>query len=519
MCTCKKNGRLEILFRNLEGFFEYVGSPQSGQRVSYSDIYENLLTSLYQLDDNGNKVVLDWNRDNYGFTIDVNKPVYVGSLRDNFDSDFVSRNGDGHGNLYNDIVNLGFKPAIHEFAEENVTLGSFIIDVEEDSILPITYFKGEDTSDCRFSSDVKALCLPKVNFYIYPKYDSEGLGYLPLYSGSYGIKRNGYEMIGNFEYNYYAEEQTGAVDSNGNIITRCPVSVLMLPIHNDDSSKFKLFGHSDGIYSDDYDVEIEEYSFDSSVDYGQEVNARGVYDIVHVNFVNADSNHADLVPTDSCQFIGNIVSSVSYEGNTSLMEIPFGIKWDSELNDIYCNLSSSLRTVYNLKSYIDNTKEYYYMSGVFSNGLYNTRFIDDSKSMYLYNVEDTKDISISDTIELGVKRLPVINLAGKVSKSDFNSSKPYIYILRDGEAGNYGLLLCKYADLDSDLILQVTDHNASGNYRKLTKQTSFTIYCSSTAPDVRYNCNLNDGNATGVYRLVCQPTEMNEEVQYTLTKL
>ena len=519
MCPCKKNGRIEILLRNLEGFFEYVGSPQSGSRVYYSGIYEELLTSLYQLDDNGNKVVLDWNNEHDGFTIDVNKPVYVGSLRDNSDSDFISRNGDGHGNLYNDIVNLGFKPAIHEFAGENVTLRSFIIDAEEDSILPITYFNSADFGDCRFSSDVKALCLPKVNFYIYPKYDSEGMGYLPVFSGSYGIKRNGYEMIGNYEYNRYVEELTGAVDSQGNIITRCPVSVLMLPIHSADSSKFKLFGHSDGIYSDDYDVEIEEYSFDSSVDYGQEVNARGVYDIVHVNFVNADSNHADLVPTDSCQFIGNIVSSVSYEGNTSLMEIPFGIKWGDELNDIYCNLSSSLRTVYNIKSYIDTTTEYKYMIGVFSNGLYNTRFIDDSKSMYLYNVEDTKDISISDTIELSVKRLPVINLAGKISKSDFDSSKPYIYILRDDVNGSYGLQLCKYTDLDSDLILQVTDNDVSGIYRKLTKQTSFTIYCSSTAPDTRYSCYINDGNATEVYRLVCQPTEMNEEVQYTLTKL
>ena len=162
----------------------------------------------------------------------------------------------------------------------------------------------------------------------------------------------------------------------------------------------------------------------------------------------------------------------------------------------------------------------YYFNSIFCNGLYNTRFLSSNKSVYLYNTDVIQDIDISDTIELGVKRLPVINLTGRVSKSDFNSSKPYIYILRDGDFGDYGLLLCKYADLDSDLILQVTDRDASsGDYRKLTKQTSFTIYCSSTAPNKSYLCDKNDGNATDVYRLVCQPTEMNEEVKYTLTKL
>ena len=71
MCYCKKNGRLEQLLRNLEGFFEYVGSPQSGSRVSYSDIYEDLLTSLYQLDNNGNKVIIDLNTDIDRFVNDI----------------------------------------------------------------------------------------------------------------------------------------------------------------------------------------------------------------------------------------------------------------------------------------------------------------------------------------------------------------------------------------------------------------------------------------------------------------
>ena len=516
MCPCKKNGRLEQLLRNLEGFFEYVGSPQSGSRVSYSDIYENLLTSLYQLDDNGNKVVIDWNRNNDGFTIDVNKPVYVGSLRDNLDSDFVSRNGDGHGNLYNDIVNLGFKPALHEFS--SVTDRSFIIDAEEDSILPITYFNSADFGVCRFSSDVKALCLPKVNFYIYIKYDSTGSEHLPQYNGFYGIKRNGYDMIGNYEHGTSIED-TGAVDSQGNIIKRCPVSVLMLPIHNDDSSKFKLFGHSDGNYDSEYDVEIEEYSFDSSVDYGQEVNARGVYDIIHVNFVNADSNHADLVPTDSCQFIGSILNSITIEGNTSVNEVYFGTRWGDELNDIYYNLSSKLSITSDKKTYTDSYINSY-LDLLFSNGLYNTRFLSSNKSMYLYNTDDKQSISnISDTIELGVKRLPVINLTGRLLKSDFDSSKPYIYIIRDDAINSYGLLLCMHHELDSDLILQGSDSSGYAKYKKLTKETSFTIFCSSTGGDKVFKCDKNDGNATDVYKLVCQPTEMNEEVQYTLTKL
>ena len=125
--------------------------------------------------------------------------------------------------------------------------------------------------------------------------------------------------------------------------------------------------------------------------------------------------------------------------------------------------------------------------------------------------------NIEDTIELQVKRLPVVNLTGKISKDDFDSSKPYIYILREGNSGgNYGLLLFTYDNFDSNPILQVT--NAS-TFCKLTKQTTFTIYCSSTAPNKSYLCNKDDGNATDVYKLVCQPTEMNEEVQYTLTKL
>ena len=127
----------------------------------------------------------------------------------------------------------------------------FIIDADEDSVLPISY--NEDSDECQFSSNVRALCLPKVNFYIYIKYDSSGR-VLPQFGGYYGIKRNGYEMIGNFEYSS-TREDTRAVDSRGNIITRCPVSVLMLPIHNDDSSKFKLLGPSDGKYGSDYDVE------------------------------------------------------------------------------------------------------------------------------------------------------------------------------------------------------------------------------------------------------------------------
>ena len=135
--------------------------------------------------------------------------------------------------------------------------------------------------------------------------------------------------------------------------------------------------------------------------------------------------------------------------------------------------------------------------------------------MYLYNIEgNDKHVNISDTIELAVKRLPVINLTGKLLKSDFDSSKPYIYIDRGTNC-----LLCTYDDLDSDLIFQIVDESSSGEIQKLTKEVNYSIFCSSTAPDNRYSCNRNDGNATEVYKLVCQPTEMNEEVQYTLTKV
>lgn len=499
------------MLKNLEGFFEYVGSPQSGSIAAYEEVYEDLLTSLYQLDDDGNKVIIDWNTDSNRFVIDVNKPVYVGSLRDNSDSNFVAIRGKYNGNCYNDIVNLGFKPTNHYEPQRNNKIRSFIIDAEEDSVLPISYY--EESDRCSFSNNLRALCLPKVNFYIYEKYNKYGVS-LPVYNGYYGIKRNGYEIIGNYEYQSVSE-RTGAIDLYGNIIHRYKVSVLMLPINNADSSKFKLLGHSDGNYGSEYDVEIEEYSFDSSVDYGQEVNANGVYGIVHVNFVNADSNHADLVPTDSCQFLGIIYHEL---GNVS-SKLQFGNRWNDKCNDIYCKLNGSFRIIYAKKKYIVSSINFY-IDRAFLNGLYNTKFINKDKSMYLYNVENALDgISIENTIDLSVKRLPVINLTGKVSKSDFDSSKTFIYIIREDITTGYGVLLCKYADLDSDLILQCADNTGSYNYRKLSKETSFIIYSSSTEPNDSWMCNKNDGNATDVYKLVCQPTEMNKEVKYTLTKL
>ena len=96
MCHCKKKSIIEYL----EGFFEYVGSPQSGSTATYYNIYGNLLTSLYQLDDDGNKVVIDLDTASNKFVIDANKPVYVGSSRDNSDSNFDTIGGN---NLYNDI--------------------------------------------------------------------------------------------------------------------------------------------------------------------------------------------------------------------------------------------------------------------------------------------------------------------------------------------------------------------------------------------------------------------------------
>lgn len=99
MCPCKKKCSLEPLLKYLEGFFEYVGSPQSSSRDSYySEVYEDLLTSLYQLDDNGNKVTVDWNTDSGEFVIDVNRPVYVGSLKDNSNSNYVTTEGQHNGN-------------------------------------------------------------------------------------------------------------------------------------------------------------------------------------------------------------------------------------------------------------------------------------------------------------------------------------------------------------------------------------------------------------------------------------
>lgn len=464
---------------------------------------------MYQLDDDGNKVVIDLDTASNKFVIDANKPVYVGSSIDNSNSNYVTTT-QGVSNLWNDISHLGFKPASHEFPSDYATLNSFILDAAKDSVLPISYNKS--SGECTFSSNVRALCLPKVNFYIYKKYDVNGNA-LPQFGDYFGIKRDWYQKIGNYEYPLFYEA-TGAIDEYGNIIHRAKASVLMLPPLDTTSNRFKLLGHSDGNYGSNYDVDIEEYSFDTSVDYGQEVEARGVFGLVHVNFVNADSNHADLIPTDSCQFIGvinNRAGSVSTELN-------FGNKWDAECNNIYCRLNGKLSVAYNKKHYMNSDTDTY-LSMVFLNGIYNTRFLSSNKSMYLYNVENVLgNISIKDSIDISVKRLPVINLTGRMSKSDFNSSKPYIYIVRD-DSGDYGLHLCNYNDLDSDLVFQVTDDHGTGKYKKLSEQTGFTIFCSSTEPDNNYSCNKNNINVTNIYRLVCNPTGMNEEVQYTLTKL
>lgn len=471
MCTCKKNVRL----RNLEGFFDYAGSS-----LPYEDVYSFLLTSLYQLDDEGNKVIVDSDNESGKFRIDIDRPVYVGALSDNTS------------NLYKDIIMYGFKTINNYDAEESEN--SVIIDADKYSVLPISY--NEDTGICTFSNNVKLLSLPRVNFYIYAKYNPDG-SLKPEFSGHYRISRDSYRSDG--IYNYPTEfENSGAIDKFGNIIKRAKASVLMLPSDINYSRNFSLFSHYQQNGANNY-TKIDDYSFDSSVDYGQEVNAYGTYEYCHINFINADSNHADLVPTDSCQFVGQFVKGSSI--------IPFGTKWGIECNDIYFPKSyDNIRVLSLIKQYIDIDNYIRYSLNL---GLCAIRLVNKDKPMYLYNIEDDRLINVSDTIDLAVKRLPVINLTGKLLKSDFDSSKPYIYVKIRNASKNS--LFCNYDDLDSELISQVGD--------KLTIKTNFEIYCSSTAPDAYYYCNLDDGNATKVYDLVCEPTEMNEEIQYTLTKV
>ena len=522
MCYGKKNGRLENSLRNLEGFFEYVGSPQSGSSIRYDEVYEDLLTSLYQLDDDGNKVVIDWNSDNNGFVIDVKKPVYVGSLRDNSTSNFVTTEGQSRGNSYNDIVKYGFKPTVGELPDKNVTLRSFVIDADEDSVLSISY--NANANECKFSGIVRALCLPKVNFYIYPV-DSKGVfahndTSLPKFSGNFGIKRNGYNVTG--YYTCHLEyENTGALDSRNNIIQRAKLSVLMLPIHDDNSSKFKLLGHSAGEYGSSYDVELEEYSFDSSVDYDEEVNARGVYDIVHVNFVNADSNYADLVPTDSCQFL-SVLSST--DGHGRGYPIPLGNKWGSGLNDIYTSVTGIISADNNISNskieQYESDKIKNYMRECFPRNAYNTKHIDNTKDMYLYNLDTNYKLDIKeigDSITIPVKRLPVLDLSGILNISDFDSTKEYIYV--SGNMSMSGFYLTKYSEFSNDIHLQVVSD--SRNPTSLDNEMHLYIFCSSDAPvpNDRGICSCEYLNSKIVYDITCKPTKMNEEVKYTLKKM
>ena len=98
MCTCKK----KRIISYIEGFFDYAGSS-----LPYEDVYSFLLTSLYQLDDNGNKVLVNSDNGSGKFIIDIDKPLCVGALFDNTS------------NLYNDIVKYGFKPINNYDATES----------------------------------------------------------------------------------------------------------------------------------------------------------------------------------------------------------------------------------------------------------------------------------------------------------------------------------------------------------------------------------------------------------------
>lgn len=515
MCTCKKNSRLEPLLRYLEGFFECVGSPLSGSRASLKDIYGDLLTSLYQLDDGGNKVVIDCSEDGDNFVIDVNKPVYVGSLRDNSESNFVT-GGLGDSNLYSDIASLGFKPTNPEYRGVHHLLSSFIIDAEEDSVLPISYDEAGDYYV--FSNNVKALCLPKVNFYFYQKSIGEDGEYNPIYG--FGIKREGSEEMGylRFSYSDYVFRPTGAVDKFGNAIQRAELSVLMLPTDNYGNS-FELFNYTADAPHGEFGSKLEVYTFDSSVGYGEEIDAKGRRGLAKVRFVNEDERYAKLVPTDSCQFIGQIFDEDDRDEIWGIHEhVYLGSNWDTGINnEVYCGLDSRLYLNYDMHEYTDRSVDKYIRNAL-TFGLYNTRHFGDA-SMYLYNIssESLDNIYIRDnTLELPVKRLPVVNLTGKLSKSRFDPNKPYIYIFKNEgyEMPKHGVFLCEYKDLDSDLIFQVAD-----NYRWLSEMTKFVIFCSAIKPNEDFLRGTDDTEFSYVYKLTCQSTEMNEDVLCGATPL
>lgn len=511
MCHCKKNSRLEPLLRYLEGFFECVGSPLSGSRASLKDIYGDLLTSLYQLDDNGNKVVVDCSEDGNNFVIDVNKPVYVGSLRDNSDSNC----GSEISNAYNDIVSLGFKPTNPEYPGVNHLLSSFIIDAEEDSLLPISYDEAGDYYV--FSNNVKALCLPKVNFNFYQKSIGENNKYNPIYG--FGIKREGSEEMGYLRFSDSVVYFTGAVDEFGNSIARAELSVLMLPTDNYGNS-FELFDYTDDAPYGEFGSKLEVYTFDNSVGYGEEVDAKGSHELFDIRLLNADSKYEDLVPEESWQFIGTIYDKQYHDDEEDYVLVHFGNVFSipAGRNDkIYCRLEPTLYVVPTKKKYIrDITNNY--ISAALSLGIYNTRTFYDTPA-YLYNVESEIDYdSIEDNaIDLPVKRLPVVNLTGRLSKSKFDSYKPYIYIFKTkgNSMPNHGVFLCEYKDLDSDLIFQVAD-----NYRWLSEETEFIIFCSDIEVDYETSLiSLVGMNVSPSYSLICQPTEMNEDVVYDITPL
>lgn len=294
----------------------------------------------------------------------------------------------------------------------------------------------------------------------------------------------------------------------------------MLPTDNY-GNKFELFGHSNGETDSDFDDKIEEYYFDGSIGYSEEVDAKGRRGLAKVRFVNEDEEYANLVPTDSCQFIGQIFDEDDRDEVWNLhTHVYLGSNWDTGVvnDEVYCGLDSRLYLNSDMHEYTDRSVDTYIRNSL-NIGLYNTRHFGNA-SMYLYNMssESLDNIYIRDnTLEIQVKRLPVVNLTGKLSKSRFDPNKPYIYIFKtEGyEMPNHGVFLCEYKDLDSDLIFQVAD-----NYRWLSERTEFVIFCSDIEVDYETSLiSLEGMTISASYRLICQPTEMNEDVLCNVTPL
>lgn len=492
-----------------------------GKSATLDKVYGYLLSSMYQIVGDS-KVYLDYNSKNK-FAIDVEKPLYLGEYRDNSTSRYQEVHGNHDSkNYYNDIIKYGFKPAdfwnLNDWNEYNhdTSFNAFVIDGEVDSQIPITYDDGSNLA--YFTNGLNLICLPKVAFTIYMENGTNGKP-LEMYNLAAWIKRNGYD-VGALADPEYDVSTTQALDKDGNVIRKMTCYALMLPTDNADNNGFML-----GFTEDGSNINyVDSYTFDGQLEFGKEIKAIASKEVVSVTFVREPST--DFTPMKAAQYVGIL----KQDGNI----IPFGTNNSNNFTSIYIDTTKEI-SVENVKGYPSVTSKNTlsgYINNALNIGAYSAQygFADGSSAVfqsegYLVTTKDTtvKLSVVDNNINLPISRLPVLMCA--FNYEDFDETKPYIYATKyneaDGAIEQNGVLISNYEELVAGRqpMLQVVGENG----KNITSNDSFTlrIFCSATlasSPDYTiYTGDIDD--ETYVYEITLSPTDLNEDVTHTYTKL